>query len=182
MFKTITAFKTEEAFLTFYTEESFPDIDQYVRSVSGGIEEPVPVGKHLFGTNFSLTTSQSELPTYQGYGSKYKNIHAASVISSQIQVGVMLTQEIDQEWIKDGHKPLVLFVDFIDEFLSSGAQELDVLNEHNSVVQTIIIPGVYCVSRNYSSPDGGHATVSLSFVGGEPRILDPGTMQMGGEG
>ncbi len=168
-----TSFKTQEAFLTFYKQGSFAG--SYVRTKdTDGLPSPDPVGRDLFCTNFSCTTDIKEHPAFQGFGAKTKNIHSTSIISSQVSVGAMLTQELDSSWIEPGHAPLVIFVDFIDDAMVSGVQAGDVVTAGFPLRQTIIIPNCICTAKNYSSGEAQNATVSLTFQGGAPIVCTPG--------
>lgn len=166
----LTSFRTEEGYITFYTEADYAA--NLLRS------NMTPIGTYLFSNGLSLQESVEELPAYQGFGSKYKNLVKAGCVGCNLQIQALYTQEASASWCDPGHPELIAYIDYIDDTLPSGKKSGDILNSQLELSQTLVVRHLRCVSRNLVSSENSITQYSLTFNGGWATRLAANAMDL----
>lgn len=164
----VTTFRAEEGYATFYLESDFADGSSRL--------EAAPVGTYLFVAGVSFEQSTSELPSFQGLGSKTRNLRAPEATGSTLTISALYTQEgLDPDWLNAGHPPLRCYLDWVDSTVAYPAKG-DVLTPMNDKVQTLIVTDLVCVSKKLGANDNASVSYTITFNGGEAFAVANDTM------
>lgn len=164
----VTSFKIEEGYLTFFDENAMAG---KLRS------EGTALGTYLFYNGLTLTVSHQEHPPEQGWGQVYNNLRAPRVVTSDLAVQALYTQESDAGWISPGGPRLRVYIDYLDPTVQAPLSA-DTLNANKDLVQTIVVHECMITARRIATSDDQAVTYTLQFSGGDVDFVPNTTMDI----